>query len=113
MALTSSQEGLPMTLSLLLTLLPWLLLAFGLRLFMQLVRQNGRLLLRLEAIEDYLEELADAQSQSTARNGHRPLTESKIARDGLPAGTPAPDFRLPRLDGGELTLSDYRGKKVL
>jgi peroxiredoxin len=45
--------------------------------------------------------------------GKRELSESKIQRDGLPAGTPAPDFRLPLLHGGELSLSEYRGRKVL
>ena len=29
------------------------------------------------------------------------------------AGAPAPDFRLPRLDGGELSLSAFRGERVL
>ena len=44
----------------------------------------------------------------------RSLARSKIKRDGLKAGTPAPDFRLPRLDGrGELTLSQLRGRRVL
>src|SRR5207244_5653659 len=39
---------------------------------------------------------------------------SKIKRDGLKAGTPAPDFRLPRLDGrGDLGLTDLRGRRVL
>jgi peroxiredoxin len=42
------------------------------------------------------------------------LARSKIKRDGLKAGTPAPDFRLPRLDGrGNLALSELRGKHVL
>jgi peroxiredoxin len=42
------------------------------------------------------------------------LTRSKIKRDGLKAGTPAPDFRLPRLDGrGDLSLSELRGRRVL
>jgi len=45
--------------------------------------------------------------------GQRELSESKIARDGLPAGTPAPDFTLPLLHGGELSLSEYHGRKVL
>jgi len=43
----------------------------------------------------------------------RSLVRSKIARDGLKAGTPAPLFRLPRLDGGELALEDLRGSRVL
>ena len=60
--------------------------------------------------------------QAVAGNGddradrfrERSLARSKLKRDGLTAGTPAPDFRLPRLDGrGELTLSDLRGRKVL
>jgi len=54
-------------------------------------------------------------------NGHAPargkanrgLHESRIKRDGLQAGTPAPDFRLPRLDGGELSLEEYRGRRIL
>jgi peroxiredoxin len=41
------------------------------------------------------------------------LAESKLNRGGLTAGTPAPAFRLPRLDGGELSLDDYRGRRVL
>lgn len=41
------------------------------------------------------------------------LTNSKIKRDGLSVGTPAPAFRLPRLEGGELALEDFRGRKVL
>jgi peroxiredoxin len=45
--------------------------------------------------------------------GKRSLADSKINREGLPAGTPAPAFRLPRLDGGELTLEEYRGRRVL
>jgi peroxiredoxin len=52
-------------------------------------------------------------------NGHAPLggkrsvAESKLNRNGLAPGTPAPPFRLPRLDGGELSLEEYRGRKVL
>ena len=52
-------------------------------------------------------------------NGHAPLggkrspEDSKLNRSGLPAGTPAPNFRLPLLHGGELSLDDYRGRRVL
>jgi peroxiredoxin len=40
-------------------------------------------------------------------------SESNIARDGLPAGTEAPNFVLPDLDGNVHALVDYRGKRVL
>src|SRR5215204_3875129 len=43
----------------------------------------------------------------------RSLEGSRIKRDGLAAGTPAPLFRHPRVDGGELSLDDYRGRRVL
>ncbi len=95
-------------------ILPWLLVGFGCWLLVQFLRQNGRILLCLEAIEEQLEQIADAQESAPAiRNGHRPLSESRLQRDGLPVGTSAPDFRLPRLDGGELSLSEFRGKPVL
>ena len=31
----------------------------------------------------------------------------------MKAGTPAPEFRLPRLEGGEFALSELRGRFVL
>src|SRR6266516_2146714 len=45
--------------------------------------------------------------------GNRSLARSKINRDGLKAGTSAPSFRLPRLDGGELSLEELRGTRIL
>jgi peroxiredoxin len=49
-----------------------------------------------------------------SRFGNHSLARSKIKRDGLKAGTLAPDFRLPRLDGrGDLGLADLRGRRVL
>lgn len=38
---------------------------------------------------------------------------SKIPRDGLRAGTPAPEFTLPRIGGGTVSLADYRGRPVV
>ena len=52
-------------------------------------------------------------SSATSRFSNRSLARSKIKRDGLKAGTQAPSFRLPRLDGSELALEDLRGKRVL
>ncbi|HWE63014.1 MAG TPA: redoxin domain-containing protein [Chloroflexota bacterium] len=41
------------------------------------------------------------------------LARGRLNRDGLSAGATAPAFRLPRVGGGELSLEDYRGWRVL
>ena len=64
------------------TVLPWLLLFLGAWLGFQIVRQNGRILVRLEAIEERL--------------APRGKEKSKEPR-GLPVGTSAPEFELPDL----------------
>jgi thiol-disulfide isomerase/thioredoxin len=103
----------------------------------QLLKQNGRMLLRLEALEKQLEGKAESRRHKTeiaqdgklasgnqkaeiddyderaGRFSQRSLAGSKLKRDGLKAGTPAPEFRLPRLEGGELVLSKLRGRFVL
>jgi peroxiredoxin len=80
------------------TVLPWLLLFVGAWLGFQLVRQNGRILVRLEAIEKRLS----------------PRGADKPKRDrGLHLGTVAPDFELPDLTGERHKLSEFRGKDLL
>jgi peroxiredoxin len=51
--------------------------------------------------------------EDRARAAGLAVTESRIAREGLKAGTPAPDFRLPDLKGRRRALADYRGRRVL
>jgi peroxiredoxin len=48
-----------------------------------------------------------------SQKGNRDLADSKLRRDGLPAGTPAPAFTLSTLEGAELSLEAYRGRRVL
>jgi peroxiredoxin len=43
----------------------------------------------------------------------RALGESRIERNGLSAGTRAPNFSLPDLRGETVSLDDYRGRRVL
>ncbi len=60
-----------------------------------------------------------AASNGASANGHsarvqdRSLASSRINRDGLKAGTVAPPFSLSALDGREISLDSYRGKRVL
>jgi peroxiredoxin len=78
--------------------LPWLLVGLGCWLIYQLIQQNGRILLRLEGLEQRL----------------TPRVQQQRARPNpLPVGTAAPAFDLPDLAGQRHTLADYRGSKWL
>jgi len=78
--------------------LPSLLLIAGGWLGFQLVRQNGRILLRLESIE--------------RRMTAKPV-EPKREPEGLRPGSVAPDFELPDLSGVKHKLAELRGRDVL
>jgi peroxiredoxin len=67
-------------------------------LVLQVLRQQGRLLLRIEALE-----------------GRDPvdMPGAGDTRAGLPLATPFPPFRLASLEGGEVGLEDFQGKRVL
>jgi len=131
-------------------ILNWLILGIGCWLGWQLLRQNGRILLRLDELEKRLDELEfgdlgdafanelhgrprhfgcdEAEDKTSgaqtadvsypddrsSRFSNRSLGRSRIKRDGLKAGTSAPSFCLPRLDGrGDLSLEELRGRRVL
>lgn len=58
--------------------------------------------------------LASHAAGSHARlQTERPISESRIEREGLKAGTPAPPFELPDLAGGKVSLAEHRGRRVL
>jgi peroxiredoxin len=89
------------------------LVAFTGWLAYQLLAQNGRILARLEALEQAIESGRRVEGGATEDARRESLKKSHLLRDGLPAGSAAPDFRLPRVGGGELSLSQYRGRRVL
>jgi peroxiredoxin len=72
-----------------------------------LLRQNGRLLVRLEAVEATL---AEGGSVAPSQNG-TPVPQA----EGLPVGSAAPEFSLSGLHGETLTLDALRssGKPVM
>jgi peroxiredoxin len=86
-------------------ILPWLLIGFGGWLGYQLVRQNGRVLLRLEGLEQALQALRAEPA--------RPAPAAPDARGGLSMGTMAPEFELPDLTGARRRLAEFRGRRVL
>jgi thiol-disulfide isomerase/thioredoxin/uncharacterized membrane protein YphA (DoxX/SURF4 family) len=76
-----------------------------------LLGQNGRLLVRLEAMETTLAGLAPGGSVAASQNGHPHHQET----EGLPVGSTAPEFSLRGLHGETLTLEALRslGKPVM
>lgn len=56
---------------------------------------------------------SDGEPSANKLRGQKNLSESRLVRDGLKAGTAAPPFALPDLDGKPVALEDYRGKRVL
>lgn len=79
-----------------------------------LVNERRQVAAPLATGADAVLELARAAARGrTALPGQRPLSQSRIERDGLKPGTPAPEFTLPDLDGGEISLADFRGRRVL
>ena len=89
----------------------------GLRLFaalawavVRLLRQNGRLLARLDTVEARL-----AAGEAALGVGPAAPAAPAAPTEGLPVGTPAPAFSLPGLHGETLTLQALRarGKPVM
>ncbi len=78
--------------------LAWLAILVGGWLGWQLLRQNGRPLLRLEALEERLNELEFGELDAPA---------------GLPVGSVAPEFELPDLTDVTGTLTEFRGQPLL
>src|SRR5262245_53031211 len=70
------------------------------------IKQQGRLLLRLDEIEERLEMPTDGAARHAA-------VRAAEAQRGLSVGTPFPTFKLPHLFGQEVSLEDFRGKKTL
>lgn len=78
-----------------------------------LIRQHGRLFLRIDELARDVDALRAETDTRPRPFGDRSLARSRINRDGLTPGTSAPDFTLPTLDERALTLGHYRGRRIL
>jgi peroxiredoxin len=76
----------------------------------QLLKQQGRLLLRIETIEHQLstKPLAPATAPSNGQHAHAPA-----AAPGLPVGASVSPFSLEDLEGHEVALTDFKGQRLL
>ena len=80
--------------------------------------ESGRIAAPLALGGDAVLELVRGRSAprdagATTRITTKSLAHSRLLRTGLEAGTLAPEFTLPNLDGGTTSLADYRGRRVL
>ena len=55
----------------------------------------------------------ETMAKSRKLAGLKPLSQSRIERNGIKPGTVAPDFTLPDVNGRRVSLQDYRGKRVI
>jgi peroxiredoxin len=79
-----------------------------------LLDEDGRVTRPVAIGADEVAALArEASRRRTRLRTEKPLHESRIERDGLKAGTPAPAFALPDVRGGSVALEDFRGRRVL
>jgi peroxiredoxin len=95
-----------MFLPILVLVIPWLLAALGCWLGWQLVQQNGRILLRLDSLEQRFLPLRSTAQAAPAAPAPTPPAQ-------LPPGAPAPAFELPDLAGHRRALSEWQGQRVL
>src|SRR4051812_29541268 len=78
--------------------LAWIVILTGCWLGWQLLRQNGRILLRFDELEKRLDTLEFGDDDRAT---------------GLAVGSEAPAFELPDLAGNRKSLAQYRGQPVL
>jgi peroxiredoxin len=79
-----------------------------------LLDEKGRIAKPVAVGAHEVPELAEhAAGRQKRLRTERPVSESRIEREGLKAGTPAPRFELPDLAGGAVSLAEQRGRRVL
>src|SRR5437588_12423648 len=91
----------------------WIVVVLLCGLVYQLIRQNGGILLQLEAIHVQLERLIVTPGSGLTIDPALALPMAPPSPQGLPIGTPAPTFELPDLNGASVRLEDLRGRRLL
>jgi peroxiredoxin len=81
---------------------PWIIVVLGFWLGYRLLVQNGVMLAKLEGLEAVAENLGATGPKANV-----------TVPTGLDAGVTAPPFELPELHGGQVSLEQFRGRRVL
>ena len=99
---------------------PAVVVAFQGFLFYVQLRAHGRVLLRLDELGEWLARIEATLEELTTLGGaggsspHAGVDDAlPEAPEGLPRGSPAPEFTLPDLEGRERTLREFLGKPLL
>ena len=79
-----------------------------------LVDEHGRVAKPMALGADQVPELArEAAGRQIKLATERSLSESKLMRDGLPPGSPAPAFEVPSVSGDTISLEQLRGSEAI
>lgn len=79
-----------------------------------LIDEHGRVAKPMALGADEVPSLVrEAAGRQLKLSTERPLSESRIQREGLPAGTPAPTFSLPSVSGDRISLEQFQGGETL
>ncbi len=87
----------------------WLVIGILLWLLYLLTKRHGRTLAAYRQLKDQ----QVPRTLSESEGGGLSIRESTIPRNGLTAGTRAPDFSLADLDGNQRSLKEFAGKRIL
>jgi len=66
-----------------------------------------------DEVTSLVRELAQPQEGRRTLSSEKAIAESRIVRDGLKPGVEAPVFELEGINGEPVSLSDYRGRRVV
>jgi peroxiredoxin len=78
-----------------------------------LLDEQGRVATGLVVGADKVAGLVREVAGKRRLSGEKPLSQSKLERNGIKPGTRAPNFTLPDLDGGEVSLEDHAAERRL
>ena len=78
-----------------------------------LIDDRGRVAKPLALGANEVPELAAQAAARRSLSTERPLSQSRLERNGIPVGALAPSFTAPAVGGGTMSLDDFQGRRLL